>query len=259
MLKLEQISFAIANKQILKNVSAVFQPGEVTMILGPNGSGKSSLLKIFSGTVKDFVGNVWYKDENIQHIKQQQLAQMRAVMSQQPELSFPMPVEEVVMMGRYPHFEFNPSAHDKQICNDVMEQLQLSSFRNRNYLTLSGGEKQRVQFARALVQLREQSQTKSCYLFLDEPLNNLDIRYQHEFLNDAVAFAKQPATVVAVMHDLNLALQYADHLIFLKEGELIAAGKPDVVVTAELLQEVFSVNSHVMENPLNGKPMVVYY
>lgn len=259
MLKLEQISFSIADKQILKNVSAVFQPGEVTMILGPNGSGKSSLLKIFSGTVKDYEGSVRYNGIDIQQIKQQQLAKIRAVMSQQPELSFPMPVEEVVMMGRYPHFEFNPSSQDKQICNKVMEQLQLDSFRNRNYLTLSGGEKQRVQFARALVQLKETAQTEQCYLFLDEPLNNLDIRYQHEFLNDAVAFAKQPATVVAVMHDLNLALQYADQLIFLKEGELIAAGKPGTVVTAELVQQVFSVKSHVMQNPLNGKPMVVYY
>lgn len=258
MLKLEQISYAIGNKQILHSISAVLQPGEVTMILGPNGSGKSSLLRIFSGAVDDYTGEVWYDERNLRAIKKLHLAHIRAVMSQQPELSFPLPVEEVVMMGRYPHFEFNPSAHDHQLCDAAIERLKLTDFRKRNYLTLSGGERQRVQFARVLAQLGEESKEGHRFLFLDEPLNNLDIRYQHAFLKEAAAFAAQPATVVAVIHDLNLALQYADRLLFLKEGELVAYGKPEEIVTEELVQEVFAVQSHILQNPLNGKPIVVY-
>lgn len=259
MLKLEQISYAIAGKQILNKISAVVQPGELTMILGPNGSGKSSLLRIFSGAVQHFKGDVWYDERNLNTIKQEHLAHIRAVMSQQPELSFPLPVEEVVMMGRYPHFEFNPSAHDHMICEEALDRMKLITFRKRNYLTLSGGEKQRVQFARVLAQLWEKPKEGNRFLFLDEPLNNLDIRYQHEFLKEAVAFAKQPATVIAVMHDMNLALQYADRLLFLKEGELVAFGKPEEIVSEELVTEVFSINNHILQNPLNGKPLVVYH
>ena len=258
MLRTENISYSIDKKQILKNVSASFQPGEFNMILGPNGSGKSSFLKIFSGEINKFDGFVFYDDKKIKEIKNEELAKKRAVMSQQADLSFPLLVEEVVMMGRYPHFTFNPNKKDVTICNEVIERMTLSEFKQRNYLTLSGGEKQRVQYARVLAQVWEKPTDGYRYLFLDEPLNSLDISYQHEFLQAAVELIKDHTVLIAVMHDINLAAHYADNLFFLKEGALIVHGKPKDILSAEMIEKVFNIKTTVIENPVTGKPLIIY-
>ncbi|MEP6713613.1 MAG: heme ABC transporter ATP-binding protein [Ferruginibacter sp.] len=258
MLKTEKIYFSIHKKEILKNISAAFLPGEFNMILGPNGSGKSTFLKIFSGEIHSNKGTVLYDDVSIATIKKDALAKVRAVMSQQPELSFPLTVDEVVMMGRYPHFTFNPNKKDENICNEVMQRMNVNIFKERNYLTLSGGEKQRVQFARVLAQIWEKPATGYRYLFLDEPLTNLDINYQQEFLQVAREFAKNDTVLVAVMHDINLAVQYGDKLFFLKEGELVAQGKPKDILTEDLIEQVFLVKSTIINNPITNKPLIIY-
>lgn len=258
MLKTVDIHYQVGKKQILNGVSAEFNAGEFNMILGPNGSGKSTFLKIFSGEINQYKGSVFYDGENISHYKKEELAKRRAVMSQQPELSFPLMVEEVVMMGRYPHFTFNPDKKDEEICNEVMRQMNLTSFKERNYLTLSGGEKQRVQYARVLAQIWEKPQTGYRYLFLDEPLTNLDINYQQEFLQVASKFGKDNIVLIAVIHDINLAIQYADKLFFLKEGQLVAHGKPKDILTEGLINEVFNVPVTIINNPVNNTPLVIY-
>lgn len=258
MLRTENISYAIGKKQILKNVSASFYPGEFNMILGPNGSGKSSFLKIFSGEVNKFDGSVFYEEKKIKAYKKEELAKKRAVMSQQADLGFPLLVEEVVMMGRYPHFTFNPNKKDITICNEVIERMNLSEFKERNYLTLSGGEKQRVQYARVLAQIWERPTEGYRYLFLDEPLNSLDISYQHEFLEAAVELIKDHSVLIAVMHDINLAAHYADNLFFFKAGELVVHGKPKEVLSETIIEKVFNVRTKVIDNPVTGKPLVIY-
>jgi len=258
MLKLTGISYHIGKKQILKDISTQFIPGDFNMILGPNGSGKSTLLKVFSGELGGYQGTVEYENRPLRGIKKDELAKFRAVMSQQPDLSFPLAVEEVVMMGRYPHFSFNPSKKDEQICDAVMERMQLSAFRGRNYLTLSGGEKQRVQYARVLAQVWEKPQQGSRYLFLDEPLTSLDINYQQEFLQVARQFVKDNTVLIAVMHDINLATQYGDKLFFLKDGALVAAGKPKDILSEQLLENVFDVKTAIVNNPVDHTPLVVY-
>jgi len=258
MLKTENISFSVGKKQILKNVSASFLPGEFNMILGPNGSGKSSFLKIFSGEINRFQGTVLYDNKKIKELRKEELAKKRAVMSQQADLGFPLLVEEVVMMGRYPHFTFNPNKKDVTICNEVIERMNLVEFKERNYLTLSGGEKQRVQFARVLAQVWEKPADGYRYLFLDEPLNSLDISYQHEFLQAAVELIKDHTVLIAVMHDINLAAHYADNLFFLKEGEMTVHGRPKDILTENIIEKVFNVKTKVIENPVTGKPLVIY-
>ena len=258
MLRTENISFSVGKKQILKNVSASFLPGEFNMILGPNGSGKSSFLKIFSGEINKFQGTVLYEDKKIKELRKEELAKKRAVMSQQADLGFPLLVEEVVMMGRYPHFTFNPNKKDITICNEVIERMNLVEFKERNYLTLSGGEKQRVQYARVLAQVWEKPTDSYRYLFLDEPLNSLDIRYQHEFLQVAVELIKDHTILIAVMHDINLAAHYADNLFFFKEGELVVHGKPKDILSAAMIEKVFNIKTTVIENPVTGKPLIIY-
>ena len=258
MLKTENIYYRIGDKLILNGITAEFKPGEFNMILGPNGSGKSTFLKIFSGEVKATEGSVKYNNQQIADFKKEELAKHRAVMSQQPELSFPLMVEEVVMMGRYPHFTFNPNKKDEEICNEVMKRMNLVIFKERNYLTLSGGEKQRVQYARVLAQIWQKPINGYRYLFLDEPLTSLDINYQQEFLQIAREFTKADTTIIAVMHDINLAIQYADKLFFLKEGQLVAHGSPKDILTGELIQQVFNVKAAIINNPFTGNPLVVY-
>ena len=258
MLKTEGIYYHIGKKQILKNIHAEFLTGEFNMILGPNGSGKSTFLKIFSGELHGYRGNVYYSDKKIETFKKEELAKQRAVMSQQPELSFPLMVDEVVMMGRYPHFTFNPGKKDLAICNEVMERMNLQPFRDRNYLTLSGGEKQRVQFARVLAQIWEKPATGSRYLFLDEPLTSLDINYQQEFLQIAREFAKSDTILAVVIHDINLAIQFADKLFFFKDGEIAAQGRPSAILTQDLIEVVFGVKTTIISNPVTGTPLVVY-
>ena len=258
MLSIQNISYSVGKKEIVKDISVNFLPGEFTMILGPNGSGKSTFLKLFSGEIKAKEGSVLYSDKNITDLKKEDLAKIRAVMSQQPELGFPLMVEEVVMMGRYPHFTFNPGKKDEAICNEVIGQMNISELKERNYLTLSGGEKQRVQFARVLAQIWEMPLQGHRYLFLDEPLTNLDINYQQEFLTIARSLTKTDTILVAVMHDINLAVQYADKLIFLKEGEMVSYGKPLEILSEELIKKVFEVDTKIITNPVNGLPLMVY-
>ena len=258
MLSATNISFTIGKKTMLQNVSVDFLPGEFAMILGPNGSGKSTFLKIFSGEINRFQGTVSYNNKNIGSIKKEELAKYRAVMSQQPELSFPLTVEEVVMMGRYPHFVFNPGKKDLEICEEAMAILNLSDFKTRNYTTLSGGEKQRVQYARVLAQVWEAPANGIRYLFLDEPLNNLDVKYQQDFLKTAASFKKHNTVLLAVMHDINLAVQYADKLIFLKEGKLIASGQPSAILNEALIKEVFDVSSQIIKAPGEQTQLVVF-
>ena len=136
--------------------------------------------------------------------------------------------------------------------------MNLQSFRERNYLTLSGGEKQRVQFARVLAQIWERPATGTRYLFLDEPLTSLDINYQQEFLQIAKEFTKADTILAVVIHDINLAIQFADKIFFLKDGEVAAQGNPSAILTEELIEGVFGVKTTIIKNPVSGNPLVTY-
>jgi iron complex transport system ATP-binding protein len=258
MISAEQIKYSVGTKNILNNISVKFLPGTCNLIIGPNGSGKSTLIKLLSGEINNFDGQLSYNGSDIKNLTKLALAASRAVLSQQTELSFPMTVEEVVLLGRNPHFEFNPSKKDIEIVKEVMALLDLNSFTHRNYQTLSGGEKQRVHYARVLAQIWEIPKGEQRYLFLDEPLNNLDIYYQQIFLSIAVSLLNDTTTLIGVVHDINIALRYADQLFFLKEGALIKNGAPEKIVDAILIKEVFNIDTQLMLHPSTGKPVVLF-
>lgn len=257
MLDVKDIVYKIGEHTILNNVSAAFEPGKLSMIIGPNGSGKSTLLKIISNEIVNYSGAVHYDKKLLTKKDKLSISKVRAVLSQESELSFPLTAGEVVMMGRYPHFGFKPSVKDKTICSEALQRMNIEKLKERNYLTLSGGEKQRVHFARVLAQIWEQPEDKYRYLLLDEPIASLDLNYQHEFLRIAKEVALQNTVVLAVIHDINLALQYADLVMLLNNGKLVAAGPPAKVITSENLNNIYGVKCRVINDALSHFPYFI--
>ncbi len=243
MLEAKDVSFSIGKKWLVQNVSYRFEPGKCYMLCGPNGAGKSTLIKMLSLDLQPTKGEIWYNGQITNHRKREQYAKSRAVLSQNIDISFPMNVEEIVMMGRYPHFDVRPSKKDFSICEEVMETIGVTAFRKRNYLTLSGGEKQRVQFARVLVQIWEPPQEGCRFLLLDEPISALDLKYQFDFLQQVKRIIDDKTVIIAILHDLNLAMNYGDEVLLLNKSELFASGKPRLVLEPENIKTVFQVNS----------------
>ena len=258
MLEIQDLVCTIGYTTIVDGVSLCFDPGRLHVIVGPNGSGKSTLLKAFSGERVPSAGSITYDGTDLERIDKLSLARRRAVMTQLPELHFPLSVDEIVMMGRYPHFSFSPTPNDRAICEQVMSHLSIQPLSGRDYLTLSGGERQRVQFARALAQIWEAPASGSRYLFLDEPVSSLDIHYQHQLLQLAQGLVKEKIVLIAVLHDLNLALQYADRMIFMRQGRIVAEGTVPGIVTPALIREVFDIEARILEDPRSDTPVIVF-
>jgi len=246
MLTTHNVSYEVGGKKILQDVSVSLESGKLNLILGPNGAGKSTLVKIFSGIIKPTAGEVCIGSQALRSYRSNDLAKMRAVLSQQTELPFSLTVWEVVMMGRYPHFRGKATQRDFQICEGLMKFFELYEFAERNYHTLSGGEKQRVQFVRVMSQIDLLSEDSSVkYLILDEPLTYLDIYYQWHFMTKLREILRPNLVIVGVVHDLNLAAQFADNLILMKNGKIVMQGPPEVTVTSETLYDLYKVRVKV--------------
>jgi iron complex transport system ATP-binding protein len=252
MLEASRITFRVGNRALISEVSVTFAPGRLHLVIGPNGAGKSTLIKVLARLLRPHEGHVEYEGADVHQQSESDLAKRRAVLSQAIEVAFPLTVREVVMMGRYPHFGGRPGPVDENITDELMEFFDVTEFRMRNYQTLSGGERQRVNFARVLAQLwraRSSSAPSSpstlspCrYLFLDEPLTFLDIRHQMEFMKKVRSFTDAPDVVtVGVVHDLNLAARFADQIVLLNQGAVVATGTAAEVLTTDRIRDVFGV------------------
>jgi iron complex transport system ATP-binding protein len=248
MLEAKNITFRVGTRDLISEVSVSFEPGKLHLIIGPNGAGKSTLIKVLARLLRPRIGNVKYEGIDIHQTGEADLAKRRAVLSQAVEIAFPMTVREIVMMGRYPHFQGRPTAKDEHIVDDLMDVFEVTEFSSRNYQTLSGGERQRVNFARVLAQLwRTDTDTPSTdcrYLFLDEPLTFLDIHHQIAFMKKVREFTDAHDVVtVGVVHDLNLAARFADQIVLLDHGRIVATGTPAEVLTATRIRDVFEVET----------------
>jgi len=248
MLAARNITFRIGNKPLITDVTVSFAPGQLHLVVGPNGAGKSTLIKVLARLLRPQAGKIEYAGADVRDTSEAQLAKYRAVLSQAVEVAFPLTVREVVMMGRYPHFGSRPGPTDESITDEVMEFFEVTEFRDRNYQTLSGGERQRVNFARVLNQLWRTDSGAPVpgpfyrYLFLDEPLTFLDIRHQIDFLKKLRGFAKAADTItVGVVHDLNLAARFAQQIVMLDSGRVVAAGTAAEVLTSDRIHDVFGV------------------
>ncbi len=259
MLAANNITYRVGKKELVSDVSLTFESGKLHLIIGPNGAGKSTLIKLLARFLRPQSGTVNYDNIDVTAASEADLARRRSVLSQAVEVAFPLTVREVVMMGRYPHFGGSPGPADESIVDDLMEQFEVDQFGTRNYQTLSGGERQRVNFARVLAQLWTNcpSSTPCRYLFLDEPLTFLDIHHQIAFMKKIREFAAASDMVsVGVVHDLNLAARFADQIIILNEGRVVAAGTASDVLTVELIREVFSVEATFVPEAQIGAHLV---
>jgi iron complex transport system ATP-binding protein len=254
MVELRGVSYQTGGARILDDVSVRFRPGRLNVILGPNGAGKSTLLRLATGLLRPTHGDVSYDGRPVASFSANQLARTRAVLSQHVELAFPLPAIDVVMMGRYPHYGRVPSTHDREIVRQALELVGMIHKREQPYATLSGGEQQKVQLARVLAQIwphDERAPGEPRYLYLDEPTSSLDVHYQLHLLDAARGLLEHNCTVVAILHDLNVAFSYGDHFVLLEGGRVALEAERAEDIPAEVLERVFRVRAQRIVDPTN--------
>jgi iron complex transport system ATP-binding protein len=233
MIKLQHIHYQIGRKTILHDINLPIAPGKFTAILGPNGAGKSTLLKIMAGDIKQYEGKVEINTQNQQKFSHKELALMRAVLPQSIHIQFPYTVLEIAQLGGFSLPLTRQQA--ASLACEMLQKVGMLDFRNRIYNTLSGGEKQRVQLARVMAQISH-NLTPSKYLLLDEPTTSLDIACQHQILQQAKNLCRENIGILVVLHDLNLAGQYADHILMMKNGKEVAQGTVQKIFTKENIE-----------------------
>lgn len=248
------LTYSIGPKKLLQSVFLTARPGELLAIVGANGAGKSTLLRLLSGDLRPSAGEVLFEDKSLADWPPAALARRRAVLTQQHTLALAFQVRELVLLGRYPHFGGQPTARDRAVVAAALDLVDLGHLAGRAYPTLSGGEQQRAQLARVLAQVWE---AEGGFLLLDEPLTGLDLRHQHQALAVARQLTRRGFGVVAVLHDLNLAAQYADQVLLLHQGRAVASGPPAQVFTPEYIQLAFGVEVELLTHPSLGHPLIV--
>lgn len=259
MLSASNLVFHAGGRTLIDRFSMRFEAGRLHLIIGANGAGKSTLIRLLARLQRPDQGQVMYDGSDVAHSSERDLARRRAVLSQAVDVAFSIPVRELVLMGRYPHFGARPGAADLAICEEVMRFFDVTAMAERSYGTLSGGEKQRVQFARVLAQIWRPLDGAARYLFLDEPLTFLDIRHQIDFMEKVRSFASNTdVVVVGVVHDLNLAARFADRLLLIHQGRVLADGSTREVLTAEHLRTAFDVSPVLLTNPATGHEHLVF-
>lgn len=250
-LEAKNVDVTLSKKEIVKQVSIQVKGNEFVGLLGPNGSGKTTLLKSIYRVLRPSAGMVLIDDEDMRKLNYRETAKRMGVVSQFTNMSFDFSVEEVVLMGRSPHKKAfsSDTAEDYRVVEDALRRVDMLDFRDRSFQTLSGGEKQRILLARALAQQVE-------LLILDEPTNHLDIKYQIQIMDVVKSLG---IGVLSALHDLNLTLMYCTYVYILKAGRVVAHGRPEDIITAKLIRQVYEVDCEVLRHPATGKLYVVYF
>lgn len=244
------IAWTRGSERILVDVSLEAHTGDVLGILGPNGAGKTSLLRILAGLRRPDRGTVVLDGAPLSALSRRQRARTLAIVEQSLEVHEDVTVEETVTLGRTPYRgTFDPlGSNDREAVEHALEATGMAAHRTRSWRTLSGGEQQRAQLARALAQSPR-------VIVLDEPTNHLDIRYQLDILE---LLREESMTAVTALHDLNLAGRFCDRVVVLRQGGVYAAGRPREVITAPLIDDVYGVTAVVEASPHTGAPTATY-
>ena len=249
-LKVTDLDYTIEGTQVLDAVSLCVEEGGFVGLIGPNGCGKTTLLKNIYKTYKPTRNAVFISGRDVMTLPPKEMAREVSVVAQENTVEFDVEVLDMVMYGRYAHRRFLERAkkEDIDLCRSALWDVGMDGYAHRMYLSLSGGEKQRVLLARALVQ-------QSRLIVLDEPTNHLDIRYQYLIMQ---TLKKQDITVLSSIHDLNIAAMYCDKIILMDKGKIVAAGSPEEIITEKSIGEVFGVRSQIGVNEITGKIQIYY-
>ena len=249
----ERISITADGILLIDNVDCTVARGSLSALVGPNGAGKSTLLRALTAVQLPASGTVHFDGDDLLGMPRRQRARLAAFVEQDATTDSALTVEMVVKLGRLPHQSLweADSAESAAVVTDSLETTGLSTFREREFRSLSGGEKQRVMLARALAQ-------QPRLLTLDEPTNHLDIAAQLSVLGLLDHLRTTGVTVLAALHDLSLAASYCDHIIVLSRGRVVAAGATEEVLTEALIAEVYGVRASILRNPVTGKPVIAY-
>lgn len=249
----DRVRFARGHRLIIDDVDCTVPGGAVGALLGANGAGKSTLLHLVAGVERADAGTARLGDRDLAALRRRDRAQVVALAEQEVSDAPGLRVSEVVALGRTPYLGAfaGPGELDRGVVRRCLEDTGLVELADRPYETLSGGERQRVNLARALAQEPE-------LLLLDEPTNHLDVRAQLSVLGLLRQLAGGGLTVLAALHDLSLAAGYADHVIVLAAGRVVAAGAPREVLTPGLIREVWGVEALVLEHPTTGRPLIAF-
>ncbi|MBP1989746.1 ABC transporter ATP-binding protein [Paenibacillus eucommiae] len=249
-LQVDHLHVTLSGTQIVKDISLHVDNGRFVGIIGPNGCGKSTLLKSIYKVIKPKRGSIFLDGRDVLKSSPKSIFKKMGVVGQFNDMSFDFTVHAIVMMGRTPHKHIMESDNkeDYEIVNAALKKVDLLTYADRSYLTLSGGEKQRVLLARAIAQQPQ-------FLILDEPTNHLDIKYQLQILSIVKSLK---VGTLAALHDLSLAATYCDILYVVRSGEIVASGEPNKVLTKELVKDVYEIDCEMYTNPVTGGLAIAY-
>jgi len=251
---LRHLRFAFGEREVISGLDWRVAPGHFYGIVGPNGCGKTTLLMLMMGYYAPKSGEVFFEGRNIRTLKRRFLATKMALVPQDFAIHFDFSVFDVVMMGRYPYLpRFTaPSREDIEKVRDLMEEMGIEEMARRSVMALSGGEKQRVVFARALAQ-------DTPVLLLDEATSNMDIQHTLHALDRVAERVAAGKTAIGVFHDLNLAAMYCDRLVFMADGAIVRSGETGRVLTEETIARVFRVESEILRHPRTAAKQVLFF
>ncbi len=249
------LSYRQHGRALVDGVSLRVDPGQIHCIVGPNGAGKSTLLSLLSGERTAQGGTVRYNDQALNSLSLTQRARIRAVLPQRDLLSFAFSVEEVVRLGRMPSRQ-HASERESGIVEQALRATDVLDLRDQHYTDLSGGERARAQLARVLCQIWEPAEDGTRILLLDEPTASLDIAHQHRCLQWIKTFAATGVAVVVIVHDLNLAMSYADQVTLLSQGRVVACGTAGEVLTAENIASTYGIEVQIVHAPGRRQPII---
>lgn len=250
LLTAQNLCWQVGDKSIVTDVSFNIKKGQFVGLIGPNGAGKSSLMRCLYRVNEPTGGRVFFDDKDVWQLSAKDNAKNMSVILQEHSDHLGLMVKDVVSQGLTPHkklFQWDDEQDVMQI-KTVMEKMDITQLKHKPFQLLSGGEKQRVMLARALVQDTE-------LIIMDEPTNHLDVHYQTHMMSKVKSLDK---TILASFHDLNLAAAFCDCLLVLNEGELVASGSPDDVLTEDLIKNVFRTQAIVDQHPVNHHPRITY-
>lgn len=257
-LQAKNLSVTLGKRSILTNLDFTCRSGEITAIVGENGAGKSTLMNCLSGKLS-FDGEVYLNGKSVKTMPIAEQAQTRAVLPQNSSLNFPLDVREIVRLAL--SLSSLGSEDQEQIIFDSLVLADAVQFIDRGYLNLSGGEKQRVQIARVLAQLRAYDQPGSRFLLLDEPTSALDLKHQYATLKMLRKLCNSASVrnigALIILHDLNLASMYCDKVLLLKDGKLIKHDTPAVVFEGSRISDAFGIDVYIGAHPDTTQPYLI--